>query len=59
MNILLWYTLPEPEQLNTHMSTLRRLQVCTGVMIHGYPVIKNLCGGLQVHKCGCVGLVVG
>lgn len=23
------------------------LQVCTGVMIHGYPVVKNLCGGLQ------------
>jgi len=23
------------------------VQVCTGVMIHGYPVIKNLCGGLQ------------
>ena len=22
-------------------------QVCTGVMIHGYPVVKNLCGGLQ------------
>lgn len=25
------------------------VQVCTGVMIHGYPVIKNLCGGLQVR----------
>jgi len=23
------------------------VQVCTGVMIHGYPVVKNLCGGLQ------------
>ena len=24
------------------------LQVCTGVMLHGYPLIKKLCGGLQV-----------
>ena len=24
------------------------LQVCTGVMLHGYPLIKTLCGGLQV-----------
>jgi dihydropyrimidine dehydrogenase (NADP+) len=23
------------------------LQVCTGVMLHGYPLVKNLCGGLQ------------
>lgn len=23
------------------------VQVCTGVMIHGYPLVKNLCGGLQ------------
>ncbi|GFR47428.1 hypothetical protein Agub_g9052 [Astrephomene gubernaculifera] len=23
------------------------VQVCTGVMIHGYPVVKSLCGGLQ------------
>ena len=23
------------------------VQVCTGVMVHGYPVIKKLCGGLQ------------
>jgi dihydropyrimidine dehydrogenase (NADP+) len=23
------------------------VQVCTGVMIHGYPVVKKLCGGLQ------------
>lgn len=23
------------------------VQVCTGVMIHGYPVVQNLCGGLQ------------
>ena len=22
-------------------------QVCTGVMLHGYPLVKNLCGGLQ------------
>ena len=23
-------------------------QVCTGVMLHGYPLVKTLCGGLQV-----------
>lgn len=23
-------------------------QVCTGVMLHGYPLVKSLCGGLQV-----------
>jgi hypothetical protein len=23
-------------------------QVCTGVMLYGYPLIKKLCGGLQV-----------
>lgn len=23
------------------------LQVCTGVMVHGYPLVKHLCGGLQ------------
>jgi len=23
------------------------VQVCTGVMIHGYPLVRNLCGGLQ------------
>nr|QKY14976.1 dihydropyrimidine dehydrogenase [NADP(+)] (DPYD) [Polytomella parva] len=23
------------------------VQVCTGVMIHGYPLVKNLCAGLQ------------
>ena len=23
------------------------MQVCTGVMLHGYSVVKNLCGGLQ------------
>ncbi|GHP07815.1 dihydropyrimidine dehydrogenase, chloroplastic [Pycnococcus provasolii] len=23
------------------------VQVCTGVMLHGYPLIKTLCGGLQ------------
>ena len=23
------------------------MQVCTGVMLHGYPLVKNLCGGLQ------------
>lgn len=24
-------------------------QVCTGVMLHGYPLVKTLCGGLQVR----------
>lgn len=24
------------------------LQVCTGVMLHGYPLVKQLCGSLQV-----------
>lgn len=23
------------------------MQVCTGVMVHGYPMVKHLCGGLQ------------
>ena len=23
------------------------MQVCTGVMIHGYPMVKQLCGELQ------------
>lgn len=23
------------------------VQVCTGVMLHGYPLVQNLCGGLQ------------
>jgi dihydropyrimidine dehydrogenase (NADP+) len=23
------------------------VQVCTGVMVHGYPLVKHLCGGLQ------------
>lgn len=23
------------------------LQVCTGVMVHGYPMVQHLCGGLQ------------
>lgn len=22
-------------------------QVCTGVMVHGYPMVKHLCGGMQ------------
>lgn len=22
--------------------------MCTGVMLHGYPLVKQLCGGLQV-----------
>jgi hypothetical protein len=43
-------------KVNSSPSTLRaRLdprnppaaQVCTGVMLHGYPMIKKLCGGLQ------------
>ena len=25
------------------------VQVCTGVMLHGYPLVKTLCGGLQVR----------
>ena len=25
-------------------------QVCTGVMLHGYPLVKQLCGELQVMK---------
>jgi dihydropyrimidine dehydrogenase (NADP+) len=25
----------------------RALQVCTGVMVHGYPLVKHLAGGLQ------------
>lgn len=28
------------------------LQVCTGVMLYGYPLIKKLCGGLQVRQQG-------
>ena len=28
------------------------VQVCTGVMVHGYPVVKNYCGGLQVIRGG-------
>ena len=27
------------------------LQVCTGVMLHGYPLVKKLCAGLQVRAC--------
>lgn len=27
-------------------------QVCTGVMLHGYPLVKTLCGGLQVGGRG-------
>lgn len=26
------------------------LQVCTGVMLHGYPLVKQLCGGLQARN---------
>ena len=25
-------------------------QVCTGVMLHGYPLVKSLCGDLQVRS---------
>ena len=28
-------------------SPCANLQVCTGVMLHGYPLVKRLCGGLQ------------
>ena len=24
-------------------------QVCTGVMLHGYPLVKSLCGDLQAR----------
>lgn len=30
-----------------HSEPAPSLQVCTGVMLHGYPLIKKLCGGLQ------------
>eukprot|EP00879_Flechtneria_rotunda_P012335 GHRR01012882.1.p1 GENE.GHRR01012882.1~~GHRR01012882.1.p1 ORF type:complete len:126 (+),score=36.70 GHRR01012882.1:267-644(+) len=26
---------------------LSGLQVCTGVMVHGYPMVQHLCGGLH------------
>ena len=26
------------------------VQVCTGVMLHGYPLVKQLCGELQVSN---------
>ena len=29
------------------------VQVCTGVMLHGYPLVKTLCGGLQVRPEPC------
>lgn len=28
------------------------VQVCTGVLVHGYPVVKRLCGGLQAFMRG-------
>ena len=28
---------------------LRSAQVCTGVMLHGYPLVKSLCGDLQAR----------
>lgn len=30
------------------ISSCLGLQVCTGVMLHGYPLVKQLCGDLQV-----------
>lgn len=32
-------------------------QVCTGVMLHGYPLVKTLCGGLQVRRAWGQGLL--
>lgn len=29
------------------MKAITGTQVCTGVMLHGYPLVKHLCGGLQ------------
>lgn len=36
---------PIPEE-----QVVRTAQVCTGVMLHGYPLVKKLCGGLQVRR---------
>ncbi|WIA09895.1 hypothetical protein OEZ85_010109 [Tetradesmus obliquus] len=34
------------------------VQVCTGVMVHGYPMVQHLCGGLQAfmsqHGFACI-----
>ena len=37
----------EPSRIHRLESDLSCLQVCTGVMLYGYPMIKKLCGGLQ------------
>ena len=39
--LLMW---PLPKTLKAASGA----QVCTGVMLHGYPLVKSLCGGLQV-----------
>ena len=31
------------------VTMVRSAQVCTGVMLHGYPLVKSLCGDLQVR----------
>jgi hypothetical protein len=36
--------------LSANPPSVLALQVCTGVMLYGYPVIKKLCGGLQVRR---------
>lgn len=35
-----------------YLPLLAAKQVCTGVMLHGYPLVKTLCGGLQVGGGG-------
>jgi dihydropyrimidine dehydrogenase (NADP+) len=32
---------------STRVMGRNAMQVCTGVMLHGYPLVKHLCGGLQ------------
>jgi dihydropyrimidine dehydrogenase (NADP+) len=32
---------------STRVMGRNAVQVCTGVMLHGYPLVKHLCGGLQ------------
>ena len=32
---------------------LHYVQVCTGVMLHGYPLVKSLCGDLQARTLCC------
>lgn len=38
---------PPPPPGPAHPDGAQRAQVCTGVMIHGYPLVKSLAGGLQ------------